>query len=80
MQGAAGLAVTAKVIRASTAHRQQVQRLVGVASTALHVPTRDDLGEAFREIQELKRELRRLKRALPAAAQKKLVARKEQAT
>jgi hypothetical protein len=57
-----------------------VQRLVGVASTALHVPTRDDLGEAFREIQELKRELRRLKRALPAAAQKKLVARKEQAT
>jgi class III poly(R)-hydroxyalkanoic acid synthase PhaE subunit len=79
MQGSAGLDATAKVIRASTAHRQQVQKVVGVASTALHMPTRDDMSEAFREIQELKRELRRLKRALPAAAQKKLVPRKERA-
>lgn len=79
MQGGPGLEVTAKVIRASTAHRQQVQKLVGIASTALHVPTRDDMSEAFREIQELKRELRRLKRSLPVVAQKKLAARKERA-
>jgi len=77
MQGGPGLDTTAKVLRASTAHRQQVQKLVGIASTALHMPTRDDMSEAFREIQELKRELRRLKRALPATAQKKLVQRKE---
>lgn len=79
MQGGPGLDASAKVIRASTAHRQQVQKVVGIASTALHVPTRDDMSSAFREIQELKRELRRLKRALPVAAQKKLGARKERA-
>jgi class III poly(R)-hydroxyalkanoic acid synthase PhaE subunit len=79
MQGGAGLDATAKVIRASTAHRQQLQKVVGIASRALHMPTRDDMSEAFREVQELKRELRRLKRALPAAAQKKLVPRRERA-
>jgi Poly(R)-hydroxyalkanoic acid synthase subunit (PHA_synth_III_E) len=79
MQGGAGLDATAKVIRASTAHRQQVQKVVAIASTTLHMPTRDDMSEAFREIQALKRELRRLKRALPAAARKKLVPHKERA-
>lgn len=79
MQGNAGLDATAKVIRSSTAHRQQVQKVVGIASEALHVPTRTDLNEAFREIQELKRELRRLKRALPAPPQKKRVQPKERA-
>jgi hypothetical protein len=77
MQGGAGLAATAKVIRASTAHRQQVQKVVGIASTAMHMPTRDDMSEAFREIQELKRQVRRLKRALPAPARKKQVQPKE---
>jgi hypothetical protein len=77
MQGAAGLEITAKVIRASTQHRQQLQKAIGLASVALHVPTRTDMDEAFREIQELKRELRRLKRALPASAQKKLIQTKE---
>jgi hypothetical protein len=68
MQGGPGLEATAKVIRASTQHRQQVQKVVGIASEALHMPTRDDMNQAFREIQELKRELRRMKRAAPAPA------------
>jgi len=77
MQGARGLEVTAKVIRASTRHRQQLQRAIGLASEALYVPTRADLDQAFREIQELKRELRRLKRALPPAARKKMILTRE---
>ncbi len=77
MQGARGLEVTAKVIRASTQHRQQLQRATGLASEALYVPTRADLDQAFREIQELKRELRRLKRALPPAARKKMIQTRE---
>jgi hypothetical protein len=79
MQGKAGLDATANVVRASTAQRQQLQKVVGIASAAMYVPTRDDMNEAFREIQELKRELRRLKRTLPAATQKKLM-QKERAT
>ena len=77
MQGARGLEVTAKVIRASTQHRQQLQRAIGLASEALYVPTRADLDQAFREIQELKRELRRLRRALPPAARKKMISTRE---
>jgi len=53
--------------------------VIGIASTAVHVPTRNEMSEAFREIQELKRELRRLKRLVPAAAPKKPVQRRERA-
>ena len=77
MQGPKGLEVTAKVIRASSQHREQVQKIVGLASEALNVPTRGELDAAFREIQELKRELRRLKKALPPATQKTLLQAKE---
>ena len=78
MQDARGLEVTARVIRASTQHRRQLQKAVGLASEALQVPTRADMDLAYREIQELKRELRRLKKALPPAAQKKLLQAQEQ--
>jgi hypothetical protein len=43
----------------------------------LRVGTCKDMDDAFREIQELKRELRRLKQALPAATQKKLLPNQE---
>lgn len=77
MQGARGLEVTAKVIRAASQHREQLQKTIAIASEALHVPTRKDMDDAFREIQELKRELRRLKQALPGATQKKLLPNQE---
>ena len=80
MQEARGLEVTAKVIRAASQHREQLQKTIGLASEALHVPTRKDMDDAFREIQELKRELRRLKKALPATAQKKLTQSRESDT
>jgi hypothetical protein len=78
MQDARGLEATAKLISASSRHRQQMQKAIGLASEALHVPTGADMDEAFREIQELKRELRRLKKALPPAAQKKMLQAREQ--
>lgn len=77
MQSERGLAVTAKVMRAATRHRQQLQKAVGLASESLHMPTRADVDEAYREIQELKRELRRLKKSLPPAVQEKITRVKE---
>lgn len=80
MQGERGLEITAKVIRASTQHRRQVQKAVGLVSEALNMPTRADMDDAFREIQELKRELRRLKKpAPPVAAKKPTAARRTRA-
>ena len=77
MQSERGLAVTAKAVRAATEHRQRLQKAVALASEALHVPTRADVDEAYREIQELKRELRRLKKALPPSVLKKLTPARE---
>jgi len=65
MQGERGLEATAKVLRASTEHRLQMQKAVGIVSEALNIPTRGEVDDAFREIQELKRELRRLKHGAP---------------
>ena len=78
MQSERGLLITAKVIRASSQQRQQLQQVIGLVSEALHVPTRADMDLAYREIQELKRELRQIKKSLPPAAPKKLTAVKEQ--
>lgn len=71
MQSERGLAATTKVMRAATSYRQQLQKAVGLASESLHMPTRADVDEAYREIQELKRELRRIKKSLPPAVQQK---------
>lgn len=70
MQTPRALEVSAKLLRVSARSRQQQQRLVAIASEALNVPTRAEVDEAYREIQELKRELRRLRKpelAAPAA-------------
>jgi len=72
MQSERGLALTAEVTRAATSYRLHLQKAVALASESMHLPTQADVDEAYREIQELKRELRRLKKALPAAGQKKL--------
>ena len=68
MQSPEGLAATAQLVRASTGRRAETQRLVGLLSQALNVPTREEVDEGYREIQELKREIRRLKKALPIDA------------
>lgn len=72
MQSERGLALTAEVMRAATSYRRHVQKAVALASESMDLPTRADVDEAYREIQELKREVRRLRKALPAAEQRKL--------
>lgn len=62
MQSEPALAASAKLVRAAGTSRQQQQRIVAIASQALNIPTRQEVDEAYREIQELKRELRRLRK------------------
>lgn len=68
MQTPEALDASAKLLRAAMRSRQQQQRVVAIASEALNVPTRAEVDAAYREIQDLKRELRRLKKAGPAAS------------
>jgi class III poly(R)-hydroxyalkanoic acid synthase PhaE subunit len=63
MQTPRALEASAKLVRASARSRQQQQRVVAILSQALHMPTRAELDDAFREIQELKRELRRMRKS-----------------
>lgn len=65
LQSEAGLAASARAMRTSLQRRAELQRLVALASTALNIPTRAEVDDAFREIQQLKRELRRLKKGPP---------------
>jgi hypothetical protein len=67
MQSEQGIAAAARAVRASTRQRETLQRLVALASHALNVPTRAEVDDAYREIQEIKRELRRLKKGAPRA-------------
>jgi class III poly(R)-hydroxyalkanoic acid synthase PhaE subunit len=63
MQTPEALQSSARLLRVAMRSRQQQQRMVAIASEALNVPTRAEVDTAYREIQELKRELRRLKKA-----------------
>jgi class III poly(R)-hydroxyalkanoic acid synthase PhaE subunit len=64
MQSPRALEASAKLIRAATRSRRQQQRVVALASEALNVPTRAEVDSAHREIQQLKRELRRLRKSM----------------
>lgn len=68
MQSPPALAASAKLVHAAGKSRQQQQRVVAIVSQALNVPTRQEVDEAYREIQELKRELRRLRKGDAAMA------------
>lgn len=72
MQSPRALEASAKLIRAAARSRKQQQRVVAIASEALNVPTRTEMDDAYREIQELKRELRRSRKATPSNGQKLL--------
>ena len=79
LQSERGLDATASIARAGLAYRRKVQNVASIVADALDMATRRDLDEAFREIQELKRELRAL-RAAPVAASSRATARKGKAT
>lgn len=65
LQSERGVAATAALTRAALGYRKQLQAVAAVIADALDMATREDLDEAYREIQQLKRELRAL-RAAPA--------------
>ena len=67
MQKPRALELSARLLRASAESRRQQHRVVAIVSEALNVPTRAEVDDAFREIQELKRELRRLRKPVAAA-------------
>ena len=81
LQSEKGLDATASIARAGLAYRRKLQNVASIVADALDMATRRDLDEAFREIQELKREVRAL-RAMPApaAASSRTTARKGKAT
>ena len=58
-----GLTATAASVRATSRRRSGWNKLSALGAEALGQPTRVEVDEAFREIQQLKRELRALKRA-----------------
>ena len=62
MRSPDALEASARLVRTATRSRGQQQRVVAIASQALNIPTRAEVDEAYREIQELKRELRRLRK------------------
>ncbi|RZL87134.1 MAG: hypothetical protein EOP82_27480 [Variovorax sp.] len=66
MQSPKALETAARLVRATTRSRAQKQRMVAIASEALNVPTRAEVDDAYREIQELKREMRRLRKSIGA--------------
>jgi len=63
LQSDEGLATTANVTRAGLAYRRKIQHLAAIIADSLDMATRSDVDEAFREIQELKREVRALRAA-----------------
>ncbi|MDM0117042.1 poly(R)-hydroxyalkanoic acid synthase subunit PhaE [Variovorax sp. J22R133] len=68
MQAPEALEASAKLVRAGSRARLQKQRMVAIASEALNIPTRAEVDDAYREIQELKRQIRKLRKPAQAAA------------
>lgn len=63
-----GLAATAASVRATSRRRSGFGKLSALGAQALGQPTRAEVDEAFREIQQLKRAVRELKRTARASA------------
>jgi poly(hydroxyalkanoate) synthase III subunit E len=58
LQSERGLAATAALTRSALAYRKKMQYMAAVVADVFDMATRRELDEAYREIQELKRELR----------------------
>jgi hypothetical protein len=67
LQSQPGLAATAALSRAGVNHRRKMQHIAGIVADTLDMATRSELDEAYREIQNLKREVRSLRPPLAAA-------------
>jgi hypothetical protein len=61
LQSPKGLAATAAMTRAGLSHRRKLQQVAAIVADSLDMATRRELDEVYREIHELKRELRALR-------------------
>jgi hypothetical protein len=80
LQSERGLAATADLTRAGLRYRGQMQGFAAIVADTLDMATRRDLDDAYREIQELKRELRALRAAPAPARPSKRAARRAKGT
>lgn len=74
MQSERGLVAVAQLVRASTTSRRRINDAISVASSAVNIPTRAEVDEAYRLINELRRELRQQRQ--PTKATRKAAQRK----
>jgi polyhydroxyalkanoate synthesis regulator phasin len=65
LQSEQGLIATAALTRAGLAHRRKLQQVASIVADALDLATRRELDEVYREIHELKREVRALRSPAP---------------
>jgi hypothetical protein len=70
LQSQPGLDATAAVMRAALAYRRKLQAVAGIVADMLDMATRRELDEAYREIQQLKRELRSMRSTRAPHAQR----------
>ena len=66
LQSPKGLAATAAMTRAGLSHRRKLQQVAAIVADSLDMATRRELDEVYREIHELKRELRALRSSAPS--------------
>jgi Poly(R)-hydroxyalkanoic acid synthase subunit (PHA_synth_III_E) len=66
LQSEEGLAATASLSRAGLAYRRKLQHVAAIVADSLDLATRRELDEVYREIHELKRELRSLRAPAPS--------------
>jgi len=68
LQSENGLAATAALARTGIHYRRRMQEIAGIVADTLDMATRNDLDEAYREIQNLKREVRAMRAHVAGSA------------
>jgi len=61
LQSEHGLVATAALTRAGLSHRRKLQQVAGIVADSLDMATRRELDDVYKELHELKRELRALR-------------------
>ncbi len=66
LQSEQGLVATAALTRAGLSHRRKLQHVAGIVADSLDMATRRELDDVYKELHELKRELRALRQPAPS--------------
>jgi Poly(R)-hydroxyalkanoic acid synthase subunit (PHA_synth_III_E) len=66
LQSEQGLVATAALTRAGLSHRRKLQHVAGIVADSLDLSTRREIDDVYRELHELKRELRVLRQPGPS--------------